>query len=172
MPGQATAGNPVSDANDRRLCHRGNVASKHDLAQQRAAAVMRWGDVPLSRIVHYAKEVISDASLNRLSHQDRGQKDRRPVDPVRRKRAARCVGHPQPVARKPLHLRADVVTSCRRASPRGRSRQAGRSSRSPIFYRQGRLVHRAVTTAGARIGPWLTSLWLSRSSYSSLRCSA
>ena len=44
------------------------------------------------------------------------------------------------------------------ASPRRRSRQAGRYACSPIFYRYGRAVHRAVTGAGARIGPWLTSL--------------
>jgi hypothetical protein len=73
--------------------------------------------------------------------------------------AARRVGDPpQLVARKPLHLRADVVASCRGASPRSRGHQAGRYARSPIFYREGHLVHRAVTTAGARIGPWLTSL--------------
>jgi hypothetical protein len=33
----------------------GTFASKHDLAQQLAAAVMRWGTCPLSRTVHYAK---------------------------------------------------------------------------------------------------------------------
>src|SRR5580693_2670334 len=89
-------------------------ASKHDLAPQRAAAVMRRGQVPPIAHRPLCEKEISYASLNRLSHQDTGQKDRRPVDPVRRKRAARRVGDPpQPVARKPLHLRADVVTSCR-----------------------------------------------------------
>jgi hypothetical protein len=34
----------------------GTFASKHDLAQQLAAAVMCRGQVPLSRIVHYAEK--------------------------------------------------------------------------------------------------------------------
>ena len=53
----------------------GPPASKHDPAPQLAAAVMRGGQVPLSRIVHYTKKEISHASLNRLSPQDTGQKD-------------------------------------------------------------------------------------------------
>jgi hypothetical protein len=50
----------------------GTFASKHDLAQQLAAAVMRRGRCPLSRIAHYPKKETSHASLNRLSHQDTG----------------------------------------------------------------------------------------------------
>jgi hypothetical protein len=34
----------------------GTLASKHDPAQQLAAAVMRRGQVPLSRIVHHGKK--------------------------------------------------------------------------------------------------------------------
>jgi ribosomal protein L18E len=34
----------------------GTFASKHDPARQLAAAVTRRGQVPLSRIVHYAKK--------------------------------------------------------------------------------------------------------------------
>src|SRR5580704_1105360 len=98
----------------------GTFASKHDLAQQLAAAAMRRGPgTPYRASPTMRKKEISYTRLNRLPHQDTGQKDQRPVGPVRRKRAARRVGDPpQPVARKPLHLRADVVASCRGASPR------------------------------------------------------
>jgi hypothetical protein len=34
----------------------GTFAGKRALARQLAAAVMRWEQVPLSRIVHYAKK--------------------------------------------------------------------------------------------------------------------
>jgi hypothetical protein len=50
----------------------GTFASKHHLAQQLAAAVMRQGRCPRSRIAHHPKKEISHASLNRLSHQDTG----------------------------------------------------------------------------------------------------
>jgi hypothetical protein len=57
----------------------GKRSPASDLAQQLAAAVMRRGQVPPVAHRPLREKEIGHASLNRLSHQDTGQKDRRPV---------------------------------------------------------------------------------------------
>jgi hypothetical protein len=83
MPGQPTAGNHVYAA-------AGTFASKHDLAQQLAAAGMRWGRRPLSRIVHHTNLLEPDhrQMVNTSHHTERNERhDRNELHPGAASRA-------------------------------------------------------------------------------------